>query len=144
MKLIAIITVIVFLIPYSAANGQEVLHREKRPACVIIGNEGLGMDVSVADYFAASFSTVAFYHSLKARIFVFNNNASPFIGIGAGSFNGFFGTGEANRWISLQAGWEHDYESLQIQFYLQRSLKEENHSSGMPFLFNISIGLRVL
>ncbi len=145
MKFKNVLIITIFqLIVFSSAHSQESLFRTDRPFAVKLGNEGFGMDYSLADHLALEFTTIAFYHSLKARVFLFEKNATPYIGFGAGSFNGIVSMSEANRWFSVQLGWEHAYEIILIHLYLQKPLYEENQKSKVPFIFNLSIGMRVL
>jgi hypothetical protein len=132
----------VFIAPL--AKCQESLVREHRPYAVKAGTEGLGMDYSIGNICAVDVSTFAFYHSLKARVFLFERNASPYVGVGVGSFNGVMSETDANRWVSYQLGWEHSYEVVQIQLYLQRPFSEKNNSSYVPLTVNLSVGMRVL
>lgn len=118
--------------------------REHRPYSVKIGTEGFGMDCSIGNYFAADITTFAFYHSLKTRAFLFERNASPYVGIGIGSFNGIMSDREANKWLSLQLGWEHSFEIVQIQLYLQKPVAVQNDNSNAPMMINLNVGMRVL
>lgn len=117
--------------------------RADHPLAVKIGFEGFGIDYCLGEYVGVDATTFMFYHTFKFRFFFRDRNASPFIGMGIGSFSGISGSGDANKWIVIHAGWEHAYKDFLIQFIVQHAISKENPNSSVPFFFNLNIGMRI-
>ena len=125
------------------ATAQSPLIREEHPLALKIGSEGIGLDYSLGDRVALDLTSFGIYHSAKARFFVLTRNATPYFGVGIGSFLGFWTTSEANKWFEMHAGWEHGYRVFVIQIFVQKALTESNSHSHVPFVFGINFAMRI-
>ena len=128
---------------FLVAVAQSSLIREDHPLAVKIGFEGFGLDYCLGNRLGIDFTTFAFLHSAKTRYLVLNRNTTPYIGLGVGSFPGYWSTSEANKWFELHAGWEHRNGMFIIQLFLQKTIIESNTNSHVPFVFGINFGMRV-
>ena len=124
-------------------QAQDTLYRWQRPLVAKLGFEGFGLDLAIGTKVGIEVSSLFYYHTGKIRFYVLTQNATPFIGLGIGSFPGFARSSQGNKWVAMQLGWEHAYEIFIIQLYLQRRISETNNSSKFPPWFGLNVGVRV-
>jgi hypothetical protein len=87
-------------------------------------------------------TTWIIYHSAKIRVFLLNENSSPFVGLGLAKSWGGFDGGKGNDWFTIHAGWEQGYEKTFLQFFLQAPLTKSLPDRPFPFYIGLGIGLR--
>ncbi len=126
------------LLASSASSQVESLYRSDRPIGVKLGFEGLGVDLCLGELVGLDATTWLFYNAAKARIFLLNRNASPFVGFGYGSSGGV--GGNSDNWTVVLGGWEHSYKRFFIQIMAEYAVRKQYKS---PFPVNLNLGMRL-
>lgn len=124
--------------------------RIEKPLFFVGGLEGIGIGTT---YFGiveiqASFMILA-TENAKLKIFLFQKNSSPFMGIGIGrEYKGLGGNGESNDWTVIFIGWQFfPFKSKNDrgfwEFSLQRPLYESNSKAFLPTIISFLGGIRI-
>jgi hypothetical protein len=133
-----VLLVLIALLMTTAYSQEDQLLRYDRPVSLKLGLEGIGIDLALGDWLALDATSWIFYNATKARVFLFEKDASPFLGVGYG----FSGTpaGSSSSWTVVHGGWEYSHKSILIQILVQYPIVREGRS---PFPVNVNIGLRL-
>jgi hypothetical protein len=129
-----------FELMHAQAENTDSLFRSERPVGVKLGLEGVGIDVVVGGRVGVGASSFIFYNTAKARLFLLDNNVTPFVGAGIGRSGG--PGGNEKDWTVLIAGWEHAYKHLFFQFIVQYAVLKSPSYASPPFPFSLEIGWR--
>jgi len=121
---------------------EKKLFREERPFAFKLGFEGFGADVTFFNYVGVDLTTFLLSTSAKARFLILQRNATPFVGIGVRRIGPGFGGGTENELVSIHAGWEHSYEHVLIQIFIQTAIKQSDPYGDGLFLINVNAGYR--
>ena len=135
------ITVFIFFPTFLFSQNSP--YRSEFPLSAKIGFEGAGLDLALGNRFAIDATSLIIYNTFKARYFILEKNASPFIGAGVGKFNGGFGGNGGNQWSVGFVGWEHSYKVFLIQIIIQVPITKQNSYGLSPFFFNLNLGARL-
>ena len=87
---------------------------------------GIGVEYALVPAISVEVNTTFIAHSAKARLFIVNNNISPFVSGGMGVTGDHYGTaGTTGRWIEAQVGIEralnHGFMRIQLHYTVKQS-----------------------
>ena len=126
---------------------QEATFRSRKPFAAKVGFEGAGLDVTLANRIGFDVTSWVLFNATKIRLIVFDNNDTPFIGIGYGS-TAKIDSGSTS-WTAVFVGFERSYDNYFLQFIIQVPIHKADVYEPMPFFFNrtptffnINVGMR--
>ena len=117
--------------------------RIDRPLAAKIGFEGVGLDLTLAEFLDVEATSFVIYNAAKAKVLLIQKNATPFVGIGIGSQSAGPGGGTEKSWTVVCAGWQHDYERLSFQFLVQLVVQKSPDYARAPFPVSVELGWRI-